>query len=139
MYQYSRAIYMAIKDSVDPAPSTVTRDDAQRRLLTACEQTLERLSADPRYFSRPARSLFQEVRYLFPIRQQAHVYYAIERGIGLALEVIEEEMRRRDDSPPRCRATTRKGTPCQRAPLPERSYCASHQHLDEKIGTFAAA
>jgi hypothetical protein len=30
-----------------------------------------------------------------------------------------------------CRATTRKGTPCQRAPLPVNGYCPSHQHLHE--------
>jgi hypothetical protein len=30
----------------------------------------------------------------------------------------------------RCRATTRKGKPCQRTPLPEREYCPSHQHLE---------
>ena len=28
-----------------------------------------------------------------------------------------------------CRATTRKGTPCQRMPLPHNGYCPSHQHL----------
>jgi hypothetical protein len=30
-----------------------------------------------------------------------------------------------------CRATTRKGTPCQRAPLAHNGYCPSHQHLDD--------
>ena len=30
----------------------------------------------------------------------------------------------------RCHATTRKGKPCQRTPLPERDYCPSHQHLE---------
>jgi hypothetical protein len=30
----------------------------------------------------------------------------------------------------RCRATTRKGKPCQRTPLPDRDYCPSHQHLE---------
>jgi hypothetical protein len=33
----------------------------------------------------------------------------------------------------RCRATTRKGKPCQRTPLPERDYCPSHQHLESKV------
>ena len=32
----------------------------------------------------------------------------------------------------RCRATTRKGKPCQRTPLPERDYCPSHQHLETR-------
>ena len=30
-----------------------------------------------------------------------------------------------------CRAHTRKGTPCQRDPLPGRDYCPSHKHLEE--------
>ncbi len=30
-----------------------------------------------------------------------------------------------------CQAHTRKGTPCQREPLPGRDYCPSHKHLEE--------
>jgi hypothetical protein len=30
-----------------------------------------------------------------------------------------------------CRAHTRKGTQCQREPLPGRDYCPSHKHLEE--------
>ena len=38
-----------------------------------------------------------------------------------------------------CRATTRKGTPCQRMPLPHNGYCPSHQHLgDTEEVTLAA-
>ena len=33
--------------------------------------------------------------------------------------------------PLQCRASTRKGTPCQRMPLPHNGYCPSHQHLAE--------
>jgi len=33
----------------------------------------------------------------------------------------------------RCRATTRKGKPCQRTPLPDRDYCPSHQHLETRV------
>jgi len=32
-------------------------------------------------------------------------------------------------NPLQCRATTRKGTACQRMPLPHNGYCPSHQHL----------
>ena len=31
-----------------------------------------------------------------------------------------------------CRATTRKGTPCQRTPLAHNGYCPSHQHLADE-------
>jgi hypothetical protein len=30
-----------------------------------------------------------------------------------------------------CHASTRKGTACQRIPLPGSKYCPSHKHLDE--------
>ena len=34
-------------------------------------------------------------------------------------------------NPLQCRASTRKGTQCQRVPLPHNGYCPSHQHLAE--------
>ena len=34
-------------------------------------------------------------------------------------------------NPLQCRASTRKGTPCQRMPLAHNGYCPSHQHLAE--------
>ena len=37
-----------------------------------------------------------------------------------------------------CRATTRKGRPCQRMPLPHNGYCPSHQHLSETPELVAA-
>jgi hypothetical protein len=33
--------------------------------------------------------------------------------------------------PLQCRATTRRGTACQRVPLHSNGYCPSHQHLAE--------
>ena len=38
-----------------------------------------------------------------------------------------------DGSPLCCHATTRKGTSCQRVPLPGSKYCPSHKHLDEDL------
>jgi len=32
-----------------------------------------------------------------------------------------------------CKAHTRRGTPCQREPLPGRDYCPSHKHLEEDM------
>ena len=34
-------------------------------------------------------------------------------------------------NPLQCRATTRRGTACQREPLAHNGYCPSHQHLAE--------
>ena len=36
-----------------------------------------------------------------------------------------------EGNPIQCRATTRRGTACQRTPLHHNGYCPSHQHLAE--------
>jgi hypothetical protein len=134
MYRFSRQIFMQIKDSIDPHPDTITAAEARRRVLRACEDTVERMARDPRYFPRPARSLFQEIRFYFPIKEQAQVYYSIERTLRVANEFIQEEIERSGEGAiVPCRATTRKGKPCQRTPLPGREYCPSHQHLEEPL------
>ena len=134
MYQYSRAIYRSIKDLIDPYADRDTQLESRRAVLAACEETVERLARDPRYFAQPERTLFQDVRRYFPIRHQAQVNWAISRGISAAVDYVEEqiELGAFDGGVARCRATTRKGKPCQRAPLPEREYCPSHQHLETR-------
>ena len=134
MYQYSRAIYRSIKDLIDPYVAAEMQAEYRREVLAACEETVERLAKDPRYFARPERTLFQDIRRYFPITQQAQVAWAITEGIGAAVDFIEEQIESGayDGGVSRCRATTRKGKPCQRAPLPEREYCPSHQHLETR-------
>ena len=120
MYRFSRAIFVEIKDLVRvvPGESYFGRPDQAR---------------DPRYFAKPSQSLFSEVRHLFSISDQARVYRSIERHISKAIEYIMEELERAGEgTAQQCRATTRKGKPCQRTPLPERDYCPSHQHLEAK-------
>ena len=132
MYQYSRAIYRSIKDLVDPYADAETRLLSRRAVLQACEQTMERLATDPLYFAKPDRALFQDIRRYFPITVQAEVAWAVTEGVGAAVEFIEDQIEAGafDGGVPRCRATTRKGKPCQRTPLPDRDYCPSHQHLE---------
>ena len=132
MYQYSRAIYRSIKDLVDPYADHETRLEGRREVLAACESTMERLARDPQYFAKPDRALFQDIRRHFPITAQAQVAWAVSEGVSAAVRFIEEQIEAGafDGGVPRCRATTRKGKPCQRTPLPERDYCPSHQHLE---------
>ena len=132
MYQYSRAIYRSVKDLIDPYADPDTQLEYRRAVLAACEETVERLAKDPRYFARPERTLFEDIRRYFPIRQQAQVSWAVTAGIGAAVGFVEEQVESGafDGGVSRCRATTRKGKPCQRAPLPDREYCPSHQHLE---------
>ena len=132
MYQYSRAIYRSIKDLIDPYSNQETQLESRRAVLEACEQTMERLARDPLYFAKPDRALFQDIRRYFPITAQAQVAWAVNEGVAAAVAFIEEQIEAGalDGGVARCRATTRKGKPCQRTPLPERDYCPSHQHLE---------
>jgi hypothetical protein len=132
MYQYSRAIYRSIKDLIDPYVDGPTQLEYRREVLAACEGTMERLAADPHYFAKPDRALFQDIRRYFPITVQAQVAWSVNHGVGAAVEFIEEQIESGafEGGVAHCHATTRKGKPCQRTPLPDRDYCPSHQHLD---------
>ena len=139
MYQYSRAIYRSIKDLIDPYADSAVQLESRRSVLTACEQTMERLAKDPLYFAKPDRALFQDIRRYFPITAQAEVAWAVSEGINAAVQFIQEQIEAGalDGGVARCRATTRKGKPCQRTPLPDRDYCPSHQHLEAKTAVAA--
>ena len=132
MYQYSRAIYRSVKDLIDPYADLETRLASRRAVLEHCETTMSRLATDPLYFAKPDRALFQDIRRYFPITAQAQVAWAVHEGVGAACSFIEEQIEAGalDGGVARCRATTRKGKPCQRTPLPDRDYCPSHQHLE---------
>jgi len=135
MYQYSRAIYRSIKDLIDPYVAPSVRLEYRRDVLAACEQTMERLARDPEYFAFPDRTLFQDIRRYIPITHQAQVAWAVNQGVAAAVTFIGEQIEAGafDGGVARCRATTRKGKPCQRTPLPERDYCPSHQHLEAQV------
>ena len=134
------ALYVSVLAShlsLDQGPGRsvrATKEQAEyrRAVLEACEQTMERLARDPQYFAKPERSLFQDIRRYFPITAQAQVAWAVNEGVCAAVAFIEEQIEAGafDGGVPRCHATTRKGKPCQRTPLPERDYCPSHQHLE---------
>jgi hypothetical protein len=139
MYHFSRSIYRELAPRV--IDGTPGGPSPRQELLEACEQTMRRLAVDRRYFARPARSLFNQIRISFPISEQLYVYKVIERHISLATEYL-------DALPPdvclygvprQCRASTRKGTPCQRDPLPGMDYCPSHKHLEEPVEELAPA
>jgi len=134
MYQYSRAIYRSVKDMIDPYGDRDSQLESRRAVLEACEQTMERLANDPLYFAKPDRALFQDIRRHFPITCQSDVAWAVTQGVQAAAQFIEEQIEAGalDGGVARCRATTRKGKPCQRTPLPDRDYCPSHQHLEAK-------
>ena len=139
MYQYSRAIYRSVKDLIDPYSDHADAARVASRVLDECELTMSRLAADPQYFARPDRALFQDIRRYFPITAQAQVAWAVREGVGAAVAFIEQQIEAGafDGGIARCKATTRKGKACQRTPLPSRDYCPSHQHLEARTSLAA--
>jgi hypothetical protein len=140
MYQFSRSIYRELAcDVVGDRVADVSVNRAQ--LLQACETAVERLASDRHYFARPARTLFRDVRTFFPMSRQLRVYEVIQRHMTLATDYVDHAAQaglRLDGVPLSCHATTRRGTACQRDPLPGSQYCPSHKHLEEGLDAVAA-
>jgi Family of unknown function (DUF5763) len=134
MYRFSRAIYRELAGEIVEDAHHSGGMSNHERVLRACEAAIERLATDRHYFARPARTLFHDIRPYFPMSAQARIYHVIERYIACADEFLARQPMTGYDlagNPLQCRATTRKGTPCQRMPLPHNGYCPSHQHLAE--------
>jgi len=133
MYQFSRAIYRELSPHIVAPPPGATATANHTAVLRACEQVITRLATDRHYFARPARTLFCDIRNYFPMAAQAHVHYVIVRYVGFAQQYLAEHPLEGyaavSGAPPQCRATTRKGSACQRTPLAHNGYCPSHQHL----------
>ena len=140
MYQFSRSMYRELGPLV-VGDRYGTACENRQRLLVACESAFQRLASDRHYFARPSRTLFNDVRHFFPIEDQMHVYRVCERHMNLATEFVDTQLRTGttfDGSPVCCHASTRRGTPCARVPLPGSKYCPSHKHLDEELEVVAA-
>jgi hypothetical protein len=137
MYRFSRSIYRDLAPRVEAGSDIAACMAARQDLLEASEATVRRMAYDGRYFARPARSLFNHVREHFALSEQVYVYMVIERYIGLAQEFIEQLPDGALGQTRECQASTRKGTPCQREPLPGRDYCPSHKHLEETFKEVA--
>ncbi len=134
MYQFSRAIYRELADEIIEDPRSALSNGNHERVLRACEAAVERLATDRHYFAKPARTLFQDIRVHFPMAAQQRVLKVIERYLAVADEYLLAQAQSGLDirgNRLQCRASTRKGTPCQRVPLPHNGYCPSHQHLAE--------
>lgn len=140
MYRFSRSIFREIGPLVQEdyrSNGTTNRE----RVLESCESAIRRLACDRRYFAKPARTLFEDVRTYFPIKHQLHVYQVIESNLSLAssfLEALPPGSPEIEGEQAHCRAFTRKGTACQRQPLPGMDYCPSHKHLEEEANDAAA-
>lgn len=141
MYQFSRLMYREL-GSLVAGDRYGSACENRQHFLHSCENALERLARDRHYFARPSRTLFNDVRFFFPIAEQIRVYRVIDRYMRVATQFVDDREREGislDGNPLCCHASTRKGTPCQRIPLPGSKYCPSHKHLEESFATSAAA
>ncbi len=144
MYRFSRAIYRELAEDICEDSRSGCSHANHARVLHACEATIERLATDRHYFAHPARTLFNDIRIYFPMSAQMRVLRVVQHYLELAdefLRILPQTGFDAYGNPLQCRASTRKGTPCQRMPLPRNGYCPSHQHLaeTEEIETPLAA
>ena len=143
MFQFSRSIYREVAPLIAEEPLWPGESNHER-VLHACESAVRRLATDRHYFARPSRTLFKDIRIYFPMSAQLRVYRVVEIYLRLATEWLDAQPLQGFDvegNKLECRATTRKGKPCQRMPLPRNGYCPSHQHLaeDEELADVALA
>jgi hypothetical protein len=135
MYQFSRAIYRELAPEILPAPPGRPEHAYHAAVLSACEAVVTRLAVDRHHFARPERALFADIRSFFPMSAQSHVHQVVTRYVQYAQTYVtlhpHEGYAAVSGAAPQCRATTRKGSACQRVPLPHNGYCPSHQHLAE--------
>ena len=141
MFHFSRSIYRELAPHIVDEPLWPGTDNHER-VLHGIESSVRRLATDRHYFARPARTLFNDIRVYFPMGQQRRVLHVVEHYLDLCREWLEAQPMQGFDlegNRLECRATTRKGKPCQRVPLPHNGYCPSHQHLADTEEVVLAA
>ncbi len=142
MYHFSRSIYRELAPYISHDRVCLSGEDNHELVLRSCEAAVHRLVTDRHYFANPARTLFRDIRVFFPMAEQHRVHRVVNAYLRSAQEYLATLPPASCDAlgnPLGCRATTRKGTPCQRSPLPHNGYCPSHQHLaDGEDVTLAA-
>jgi hypothetical protein len=142
MYRFSRSIYRELAPDILEDRSSRWGPTNHERVLRACEAAVHRLATDWHYFAKPSKTLFGDIRIYFPLSAQPRVYRIVDRYMTFAKEYFSSRPLSGYDiegNRIECRATTRRGTQCQRTPLPHNGYCPSHQHLAEPEGVPLAA
>jgi hypothetical protein len=142
MYHFSRSIYRELAPYIVEERPCRCGPSNHERVLRACESSVRRLATDWHYFARPSKTLFNDIRAYFPMAAQHRVFQVVDCYMTFAKEYFSSQPLAGYDiegNRLECRATTRRGTPCQRAPLPHNGYCPSHQHLAEPAEIALAA
>ena len=132
MYQFSRAIYREIATRDRRVRAAAEAHEARPALLRAVHRAPGRPTAttSPGPPARCSTTSGSTSR----CGAQARVWRVVSAYLACADEWLARQPRQGYDAtgnPLQCRATTRRGTACQRDPLPHNGYCPSHQHLAE--------
>ena len=77
MYQFSRAIYRELAPHLLAPKPDIAANANHEHLLQACEAVVERMAVERLYFARPERTLFCDIRSLFPMSEQGHVHRVV--------------------------------------------------------------
>ena len=146
MYQFSRAIYRELAPQIAGARRRAPPPRSNHAaVLRACEAGRHAPGHRPPLL-RPSRAhavlrhpqLLPDVRA--GARPPASSPATWATPSSSSIEHPHEGYTAVSGAPPQCRATTRKGSACQRTPLPHNGYCPSHQHLaDTEDRELAAA
>jgi hypothetical protein len=142
MYEFSRRLYRDLSPMICDRAVCFDGESNHEHVLHACEAAVERLATDRLYFARPSKALFKEIRVFFTIGEQRRVHEIVRRHLAAACAHFESlPLTGFDANGNRlvCRATTRRGTACQRMPLAHNGYCPSHQHLADTEEVALAA
>ncbi len=134
MFHISRALYRELAGDL-------TSDRDRAAVLHACEAAVHRLATDRFYFAHPARTLFAEIRWRFPLATQTRVYAVIQRHLAAMRAELEQSAAATLEltgEPLRCRATTRRNARCGHEPDPRTGFCAWHRHLADQPQIVAA-
>jgi hypothetical protein len=93
MYQFSRAIYRELAPHLSPPSPGAPANTNHEHLLQCCEAVIERMAVERLYFARPERTLFCDIRSMFPMSEQGHVHRVVARYIALAQQFLIENPR----------------------------------------------
>src|SRR5258708_19291984 len=91
MYRFSRAIYRELANDIVEDEPAAGHPVNHERVLRACESAVERLATDRHYFAHPARTLFNDIRWYFPMCDQPRVLRVITRYLACADELLRRQ------------------------------------------------
>src|SRR4051812_34628326 len=92
MYQFSRSLYRELGPLV-VSDRYGTACNNRQHFLESCENAFQRLASDRHYFARPSRTLFNDVRFFFPIAEQIRVFRVIDKYMRVAAHFVDERER----------------------------------------------